>query len=371
MSAENQRKGGLVESSSSECDADDGQPKNMDEVIHEDVDPMEEDDDEEEEEDVELVFPDPVPMVEYSKDGTEFRFLVQNLPNSFASIPPQILKSMGSWDEATAKQKAAIAFNPCMPMPVHGSPIVSMVENKAVIPAGEKIAPKMQLVPKTRFISFTRSCYELHQLKLACANGLIKFHPSFTPSRLGEAVNEYAFQQKRIETTQNLKIDSLYAKASDPALMVDMKQVLAEFVSLIESYALQYIHLLEYFIYTCLVAPHGGSIPLEACLTPNVFPSLGDCIVERRMQVVKDMIEFFTHKIETRAKQEAENAANGVQNTDAPPLQKLRLDDVADIIFKEGRNGAVVYNGYIPLRTIYEYFCFMDCDGMLGGGSQN
>jgi hypothetical protein len=224
---------------------------------------------------------------------------MNKVPLSFASIVPQIIEAMGTWDEATARQKAAIAFNPCMPMPVHSSPLVSLFENRAVAAAGQKEAPAKEAVAKPKYVSFMRSCYELHQLMLACNGGLIKFHPSFTQTHLEAANAEYTYQQSGMEATHNAKIDALYHKMMDPAVMCDMKQTLAEFVSLLESYTLHYIHLMEYYIHTCLIEPHNSTtdaeqqLPLEACMTPNVVPTLDMCHPSRRAAIVKDMIDFF------------------------------------------------------------------------------
>ncbi len=332
--------------------------------------------DPEEEEHVEsqmLQFPAAVPLIELNQDGTQFRFLANHISDTLPSIPPSIMKAMATLTEATSKQKAGISFHSCMPMPVHASPLVSLFANKFVLPKGATVTVMQQRPFKDKYVSFMFSCYQLQQLKLACLNGLIPFHPSFTERKLLAAHVEYQHQIKRIGNAQDSALDALYAKAigkDESALIVSMQAVMAEFVSLLETYSLQYIHLLEYFIHTCLIEPHnqnaaaGKLLPLESCLTPNECPPLSACTAQQQENIMQDLVAFFQHKVSYRADQEQRNTAEHVQNTDAASAAGSKIN-VAAIMPSVKARQQELYNGYIPLSTLYEYFCFLDCDGVL------
>jgi hypothetical protein len=380
VSTEDQRRGGLMEESSSESSQDEEEP----EVDEGDVKQMEDDNPclangGEEEEDAGIQFPPPAPLIEHNADGTQFRFIADRIPSTVSSITPQIMKALASYKEATAKQKAAIAWQPCMPLPVHASPLVSLFENKYVLAKGQQTAAIQHRPYKEKYMPFMRSCYQLHQLIWAFNSGLIPFHPSFTEKHLRLARIEYQHQQKRLEYLQNQRLDDLYQKATGGGAggggaIVGMRDIMREFVSLLESYSLQYIHLMEYFIYTCLIEPHAGALhglPLEACLTPNVFPVLSECGTRTQQQeIIQEVVEFFKHKVTRREEQERQNAASGVQNTDAAPLCQLHYGTIEAIVQANGipPNGGQpveLYGGYMPFSTLYEYFCFMDIDGVL------
>lgn len=354
MSAADQRKGGLMDDDLSSLSDDDGEQQDMEEDAGEMVDPKEE----EHVEAAMLRFPQPVPLIELSEDRRQFRFLADRIPVSLPSIAPPVLKAMATLTEATSKQKAGIAFHSCMPMPVHGSPLVSLFANKFVLPKGQT-ATLQQRPYKDKYVSFMFSCYQLQQLKLACLNGLIPFHPSITERKMLAAHVEYLHQIKLIGTVQDNALDALYAKAVN-GVAVSMVAIMNEFITLLESYSLQYIHLLEYFIHTCLVAPHG--IPLEACLTPNETPPLALCGAQQQQTILDDLILFFKHKVSYRAEQEKRNVVDHVSDIDASSTTKLNIDAIEPIV--KGRTQEL-YNGYIPLSTLYEYFCFLDCDGVL------
>lgn len=119
----------------------------------------------------------------------------------------------------------------------------------------------------------------------------------------------------------------------------------------------------EYFLYSCLIAPHNTpakTIPLEACLTPKVFPTLDMC--SDKTKIMADLVDFFKHKVLSRASQEQKNAAENVSNVDVASTTVLNYEAILPTV---ANKTGELYNGYIPYSTLYQYFCFLDCDGVL------
>lgn len=292
-----------------------------------------------------LVFPEPsrrMLIYDEKRQGVWFRFDRGRIPNALQTVPPQVLKAMASWSEASEIHGTAIALQPAMPCPVHASPLVSLFENK--LPDGA------QCTWKPAYISWAKSCAQLHQLKELALGNVFVLHPSMTPQAVKSCVDEYCRQLGMMETAQNTAIDALYDSPN--------ANLVANFISLAEAYSLQYIHLLEYLVHTLLVAPYGDAIPLDAVLTPNVFPSLGECQAcgaGCAADVVRDMRAFLRSKYSIRAAQ-----VDAIDNPNFRPRLELLYDAIAP-----PTTAGETWRGYMPREVLHDYIRFMDCDGRL------
>jgi hypothetical protein len=298
-----------------------------------------------------VTYPAAEPWLVYSNDKTSFYFDFKG-KKDVKTVPPNLMKALSSMTDLGSRDLTAIAFQPAMPMPVHASPLVSLFENAFLLSAKESKKDVIYSY-KPRYISFTYSCYQLHQLARMCVNGVIPFHPTFNVDMLRGAEQTMRNRIKTIDNMQNEALDELY----DDQNGINA----AGFASALVAHSYRYIHVLEEFIWTCLVAPYG--IPLVAVLTPEYDqPTLGGCSPQIQEQVIKDMITFFRHKVDSRAKQEAETFKKGETLVDAPPLVPFNLEDIP----RRVRDATCeAYMGYMPLNTLFEYVCFLDCDGKM------
>ena len=277
-----------------------------------------------------LTFPQPAPLILYKGPvSADFHFDKDYMAAvDFPQLPPQVMKALSGGaamaNELCSVQMAGYCTQPCMPMVVHSSPLVSFFENSA-----KHIAPVLH----DTYTSFMYSCYQLHQLRYACVKGFIPFHPSMTGPKLKQIIEECSQQSRLMGQEQDAQLDAFYSEGDASTWNVHA------FVALMERNALQYIHLLEYFLHTCLIAPYKSGIELEHVLTPNVVPTLQQVKFERRERVVQDLIKFFTHKHEMQ----------GGKN--------LQVSAIYPLMTTEGTER---YKGYVPMQTLKEYMIYME-----------
>ncbi|MBX9636005.1 MAG: hypothetical protein K2Q45_00450 [Nitrosomonas sp.] len=298
-------------------DVDDGEAKAMD-VNEDDGNAITEE---------ALVYPEPKPLIHYSGNTNEFfTFDKHYIPATFPQIPVQVL--LATSGEATvakkamAKQMAAVCAHPCLPLIVHASPIISFFENST-----KDVDP----IQKRTFVSFMFSCVQLHQFKMDCVVGAFPFHETMTPKKFEKINDNYATQLRIMENDQNVLLDAMYDEfqktQNENALML-------EFVSLMESYCLRYIHLIEYYLYTCLIEPHdvNGVVPLQSVLTPHVLPSLNQIPFDAREGIVQDMYKFFDFK-----------------------RNIMECEEIQPFTYDSAAAAENTYKKLIPMKTLWEY----------------
>lgn len=307
----------------------------------------------------ELIYPEPSRRAltyDPARGGLWFHFDRQRIPHALQTLAPNVLKAMAGWTEATEIHGTAIALQPAMPMPVHSSPLISMLANQHLPNETPAQMLKRPCTWMPKYTSWVRSCYQLHQWKELALNDVVTLHASITPDARTKMVEEYYHQLRAMETKQNIELDALYDAAGSGAL--DRTATLSRFISLLECYSLQYIHLLEYFLFSLLVAPYGPTIELDMVLTPNDTPSLGDCQACGQFvvtEVVRDMRVFLRSKYATRDAQ--------INSADASHFQP-RKDLLFDATAPEPGRGET-WRGYMPRDVLFDYMCFFDCDGKL------
>jgi hypothetical protein len=353
--AADRARGGLQYSSSSSDDemevGEDG--------AEEDVVPMEEEegDNVNETDFPPLIIPAPLPTcIVRNAAGTQFHFNRARIPRTCKGVAPHVMKGAAAIKEETAKQKAGIYLHNIAPGPVHASPMVSLMQVMGLDASKELGCP---LPLSNAYTGTIQSIYLLQQLKMACVYGTIPFHASITPEALQERCAEYAIELRRIGAAQEEQLDALYATARVDA-PPSLDQVMADFMFILESYTLKYIHLLEHFLWRCLIEPHNGiategtPLPVECVLTPNVFPSLGECHTSAvRDPILRDMKEFFQHK---------DSVCRAKDAVDANPLARIQWEALTPSRRIRDPN---LYKGYMPHTTVREYLLFLDCDGVL------
>lgn len=305
-----------------------------------------------------LKFPEPKPWL--ISDGDKFRFAGERIPADLPSFPPHVLLALAAITGVSAIQMAAICFQPCMPFPVHASPLVSFFMNKLPVRKGKPFpVPGEHKVWVHRPVSFLFTCYQLHQMKELTLTGSIPFHPSITEARINVINIEYAHQLKHMEMLQNDLLDELFERARSGTVGAEV--IMMEFVDLLQRYSFQYIHLLEYYLYSLLIGPFNTNnaetdIPLEAVLTPTTLFTLPPA---HAAAIMPDVVKFFEHKHNSRVEQEAKNTKDGRETVDRSVVETpIRYETIKG---KMERNEET-YKGFIPLTTLREYFDFLDCE---------
>ena len=199
------------------------------------------------------------------------------------------------------------------------------------------IAPRM-----TRSTSWFQSALELQQFKTAALEGLLPFHESFTPVDLRRRALEYWYQRKTADAEQDARLDALYARNAG----------LPEHVAAWEAHALQYLHLLEHFLWACLVAPYPGAPALEDVLTPTEpAASLSACHAELAPVLLEDVCKFFGYNRNRVLEAKASNPGVYDHLPDLP--------DPAEILPRLRAAQEPIYRGWIPVAYLEAYARFL------------
>ena len=326
-----------------------------------------------------VTYPMPEPWIVVGSDhatatsppASTFYFDTKRIPSTvrLQTVRPQLMKALSSLTDLGSIDIASTGFHPLMPMPVHGSPLISLFENAASAsarggPTRKEDDTLFKGVLKERYTSHLYSCYQLQQMKRMCLEGQIAFHPSFSPALLERA--DHVFKQRiaTIDQMQNRSLDALFQIYASGA--TNRELLMHEFCKVLVAHSFRYLHVHEEFLWICLVAPYAASfpggigIPLSAVLTPTDEVPLSACPADVQTRLVKDMCTFFKHKVDARTRQEQDNAAKGIASTDAAPLVPLQAETIPA---KVASPTEIKYNGYMPVSTLWEYFCFLDVDG--------
>lgn len=284
-----------------------------------------------------------------SGSGQRFRFDRTRIPHALPTLPPQILKAMASWQEASEIHGSAMAYQPALPIALHGSPLLSLLENQRMAQETSQQHDARPPTWRARYTSWATSCNELLQWVALATNGVVKLMPGLPVKRYVDAF-ERDGSTLRVRVDEDL--DALYEQHPP--------DLLERFASLLECYALQYVWLLESLLWHLLVEPYGAAaVPLAQVLTPTPTAaaapaaeilSLAMLSQESASVVVRDAKAFF------RAKYKVSASARGFQ-----PRLAL-LDDSASL-------GTDAWRGYIPREVMLDYLYFMDEDGKLMGNN--
>jgi len=309
----------------------------------------------------ELIFPDPVRtalIYDPDRGGAWFHFERKRIPHALQTLPPQVLKAMSKWKEAGELLSTAIALRPAMPMPVHSSPLLSLLDNQHL--PDEKPEQMMKRPPtwRAKYTSWAKSCIQLYEWKVMALERVVTLHPSMTNEVLEQIDTEYERQSGIMEENQNAELDTLYENAANGS--ANAQVTIERFISLLEKYSIQFIHLLEYEIYSLLVAPYGTAIGLDWVLTPLDTPSLDACQACDKFtaaEVVRDMRSFLRNKYATRAAQQAD------ENAEVSRF-KPRLELLYDATAPEPGKGEH-WRGYMPREVLLDYLRAMDVDQKL------
>ncbi len=344
---------------------DDGQPAPMEEDDEEEEEEQEEEK-EQDDEDLGAVswvlreYPPPTPTIELKDaSGAYFRFPEKLIPKNLASIPPQVMLGLRGWQELEEKEKRNVFGHVCMPMIVHGSPLVSLIMNKYVEVKGKKKVAAQEKPFSRRYQSWAHSVFLLDQLRFACMNGMFPFHNSVTKTYLDKCAADFDVQLKQISDKLPFDLGFLFEKAK----MVGWKSVRQEFIDLLENYSMQHIWNIEFYLYSLLVLPYGDTITLSQVLTPNERPSLANIIEGKRQNFLKDVHDYLAFRTFLRAEQILECNKKGIENPDKSPNSLVPDRFKYDLDHSLPQD---IYRGYLPEKVLKEFFTSLDTKNILG-----
>ena len=310
-----------------------------------------------------FVFPVAIPPLEFNETIHCMRFTPTMIPPSTPAILPGVMKGLASNVALTTQQKRTVCGHKTLPMPVESSPIVSLFMTK--------VADGASMPWKPRYVSWMMSTFHVRELYTACINGLIEFHKDMTPDKIEAAHEDLKGQLVLLETKQDKHVEELLHLArADP--LKNTAPCLAKFVDYLEEYAIYYLNLFERFLFVTLIELHAleqgdQGIRLEHVLTRRVPVTLEMCTDP--VGVRQLVVDFFAIKVPAFHKRDAE-----IADYDYVPKQTINLQQLPHRIIvhphtkqiKYNCPASSVYNGYIDILTIYEYFCFSDTENVLG-----
>jgi hypothetical protein len=355
-------------------DDDQGHAKAMDEEDSDEGNDLgnrsdnDEDEEEEEEEEAEvkvtrvLEFPTPQPAISYNGNGTLFRFNYKLLNVDMSGFVHTAVSALNGHEEVSRGIKELLAMHPTLPTIVHGSPLLAAVRCLIVTPKGTRLPAWEEEVPSAaRYESWMFSAYRLQQLKMLVDNPTCKFHASMTVSRLKAATTEFQRLVTELENVQNERLQQLFdLRASlgpgDDAVATVKKP----FVEYLVDYNLRYIHLLEYFLYSVLLAPAAGAdgLRLEQVLTPRApEATLALCSQLEGNRVIGDVETFLRHKQQYVDAQRERNVREGREDTDR---HKARIDYGSVRARLAASQNGDAFQGFLADSVLSEYFQFLD-----------
>lgn len=226
-------------------------------------------------------------IVHYDKQV--FGWPITGIPTGLGSIAPQTLQALPNTDPVLLEiQGLACCLVSVLPGIVHGSPMEALLSTAAAcfaaIKAGQTLA-EVIIPERPRYVSWLQSAVRLHQLRKAVLEGVVPFHESVQALTIKRHDLEYKHQLRLACKTHDARLDVLYTRGA----------MLADHVSAWWEHSLLYLHLMEHFLWDCLVAPYPMCPPLENVLTPTELVSLDIC-PELTPQLLRDVATFFKDK---------------------------------------------------------------------------
>lgn len=236
-----------------------------------------------------VVYPTTIVNGSLIYNGSHFGWPVNGIPVGLGSVAPQTLKALPGTDpELLQNQCSGCCLLSVLPGIVHSSPMKALLATAAACFATVKDKRSIDsvVIPmEPRYSSWMQSAIKLHQLKAAVLEGIFPFHESVEPLTIKRHDMEYKHQLAMGTRMHDDRLDDLYRRHAP----------LEDHIAAWEEHALWYVHLLEHFLWDCLVAPYPRCPPLEAVLTPTERPSLDAC-PELAPQLLHDVCIFFADK---------------------------------------------------------------------------
>lgn len=304
----------------------------------------------------------PAPISVLKFNGTSAAFPKELVPKTLLKLAPQQMAALSAVDEFQILHRQTLSAQLCLPMPVESSPIVMLFLNNPDLTKEDTW--------KHRYISWTISAFQLRQLVHMCMEGLLPLHHTMSQEKRDKRYVKYASQLKLLELNQFDKIVATHVAAK-----IDPKAQLLVFISACEEYGKMYIHMMEHFLFDIVIAPHGGA-NLAHCLTNFARPiTLEECFSPK---VVRDeVVMFFWLKCLGKSELKAgKNFYQTLQNTiEITEFENDMFIDLKQLPYRievqqfgivHHCPAGTVYNGYITLQTIYEYWQFCDVANNLG-----
>lgn len=267
-------------------------------------------------------FPPVIPLqnplvVSVPGNGSQVFCPIALVPPGLLGMPPQLLKALPKVDpELLEKQCAAVCFRSILPSVVCESPLMILLSSASACAAMIKIErPVSEAIPPTheRFTSLMQSALRLQQWKAAVLECVPSFHETMRPRDIWNAGRAYQRELTSWEDQQNAELEELYRSGAS----------LQDHAIAWERHGVEYLHLLERFLYECLVSRIPDAPPLDQLLTPFYFAAAEECSPALKKQERDDIIKFFKFKYERSPKDGLAEARFFDQTPEGAPMVPL------------------------------------------------
>lgn len=254
-----------------------------------------------------IELPVPNPWIVYNAPGV-FHFDWARVSASFTGVPPQLLEGFMGNRKYVDELRAIIHAEHALPMPIHSSPILALFMKPKDGSTDNLIRPSVTI--------WQKSMLQLMILKEMCIHGVLPFHQSIT-----------------VEDVQRHHEDWVRNVDQARAQHQRLPTLETAFVQELEHFSYKCIHLLEYFLHACLVAPHG--IPLEAVLTPVLDAAECPFNVE---PAVREFFEIKNNLLQSKMREYGFEEEN------------KHLFDFSQVSSKDA-----LWKGYLPKSIVQQY----------------
>lgn len=239
------------------------------------------------------VVPERNSVVLLAPDGSGQVFWpLQSVPPGLLSLPPQILNAIPKADPGLLeRQCVAGCLRSVLPTALPKSPLLMMLSSAAACAAAVHAGRSaLEATPPTHapYTTYLSTVIRLQQWKAAVEECVTPFHESIRPSDIYKLTRQYKRENTLQEARQNDELEALYYRNAS----------LEEHARTWERHALEYVHLLEYFLYEALVVRNSGAPALRDMLTPSYWPNAEECTGKLREQMREDTLKFFNYKCE-------------------------------------------------------------------------
>ncbi len=237
-----------------------------------------------------LVLPEPRnAALLVSPDGSEVCADMSRVPSTIKGIPVQAGMGIAALRDEALEQKADFGNALFLPGLVATSPMLMVLQSLPMPSTSRVPVPsKPELVKAPRYMPAGFVAYKLNEFKIACFGGSFPHPPSMTPERRKAIADHYVEYGRRLVEKNRAAYKAFCGSSPEGDMDV------TAFLAACEARTLAYIHLTEWYLYSCIIEPHSPTaLPLESLLTPHEFPVPSDA---QRVAIHQHVRDFFEHK---------------------------------------------------------------------------
>jgi hypothetical protein len=263
------------------------------------------------------------------------------IPPTLLPLNPGQLNGLESIDVITAEQKFTVGVYMALPLPVHISPVIVLLQ--------DNVPPKASPPRKDRYISWWQSAFQLRSAAFLAYTAAVPYHSSVTNEYPRECYDEEFIPQiAAYEAMHRARIERIIEAG-------ETMENLQRFIEYAEDFSLYYIHTLERYLFKVLIEPHlsaASPLTLEHFLTPAMDRvSLAQC--ENAQRARQCVVDFFAFHVAATHMHEKRHAGD-----DYVQRNPIQLEEIMKRITTTPLHE--LHCGYVDQQTMKEYWMFCD-----------